>query len=109
MSREIKFRVWDKILEEYQYITLSDLGEDDYYWFDGETSLWFVLYDSAHEQERFIIEQYTGLKDKNGKEIYINVIFCLRDYKEFIIDSIYSSYYKFEIIGNIQENKEMLK
>ena len=134
MSREIKFRIWDKEIKEYQYITLSDLGEDDYYWFDGETSLWFVLYDSTHEQERFIIEQYTGLEDVNGTNIYSGDIVNTHDdennptlleidweFGGFVVVEHYGDcsgdrdpisdfhYNKFEVVGNIHEDKEMLQ
>ncbi len=56
--REIKFRAWDNILNEYfswedsiKFNNYHDLIEDNY---NGAVSL----------------EQYTGLKDKNGVDIY---------------------------------------
>ena len=70
MSREMKMRFWDRELEKYNFLNLHDLGESDEYWYDGETNVWDVLYDSTHEQKRFIVEQYTRFKDKSGIEIY---------------------------------------
>ena len=64
------------------------------------------------------IMQYTGLKDKNGKEIYEGDILevyggeCIN----YLVESLYSIFYdrintelEYEIIGNIHENPELLK
>lgn len=55
--RDIKFRVWDKILMRWSHNTT--------YWFHGGG---YVVPDSAGD--RYIFVQFTGLKDKNGVEIY---------------------------------------
>lgn len=62
MGREIKFRVWSE--EDREYRTDCRLTE----LFTSETGTPATVY--SDEGDRFDIEQYTGLKDKNGKEIY---------------------------------------
>lgn len=60
--RELKFRVWSE--EDKQYRTDCKLR----YLFTSPTGLPSTVYND--EGDRFDIEQYTGLKDKNGEEIY---------------------------------------
>ncbi len=53
MSRELKFRVWDNIDYMSSPFTLEDVRDKNIDFING-----------LH------VMQYTGLKDKNGKEIY---------------------------------------
>ncbi|HBY67291.1 MAG TPA: hypothetical protein DEG69_05710 [Flavobacteriaceae bacterium] len=54
--REIKFRAWDKVKKKMIYGPTPD----------SPSSSWII----ALPDEGFLKMQYTGLKDKNGKEIY---------------------------------------
>lgn len=135
MNREIKFRAWDgKIM----HILEANDREANHVLQFGSGGFWLNSYETGElitsTKKGGIIMQYTGLKDKNGKEIYEkdhdrngNMIdFCERcsGYQFFQIDvtakdiinchSCYGNFLlhdhinDFEIIGNIYSNPELL-
>ena len=118
--REIKFRAWNK--ESKQYVPPMTIQE--------------MIYSTKNEfsleqlNEWFIFEQYTGLKDKNGKEIYEgNIISFDNNISIVFYNSIHCAFMladggtrgrgylrlgqlsslDIEVIGNIFENPELLE
>lgn len=118
--REIKFRIWDKAKQMMRNICEESSGRH-----------WSTLGD-----DNFVLMQFTGLKDKNGKEIYEGDILSawmqeIKEGKTYDIpinskviwsdgqwlgmhpksyQSLRQWYVeKCEVIGNIWENAELLK
>lgn len=126
---EIKFRAWDKHSES-MYDDLNNLAVH----FSGRIVCQTGL--NKLPQHQYILMQFTGLLDKNGKEIYEGDILQIPDdYDTFGMNAgnIQEIYFKaggfrfkpihnpkargcwleddgeFEIMGNIYQNPELLK
>ena len=121
---EIKFRVWDNILNKMQLVKQLD--------FKRTGIIVHTKNSGGYADYNKFIMQFTGLKDKNGKEIYEgDVIRCFQfihysnDKEEKIKCVVFydnafvfkcmdgTGYDKlngdgYEIIGNIYENPELL-
>lgn len=117
-QREIKFRFWDKKEKKMIYsdseVFMRLDGTQIGHWKRG----W---------KEDIVLLQYTGLHDKNGKEIYegdimkmeggICPVIVVWDYdrwvwktKEGELAESFSGFHdEYEVIGNIYENPKLLK
>lgn len=65
MNRELKFRLWNKKDNEWDSPAIVEVFGDD-----GVLRPLYNDDGGGDWQNKYIIEQYTGLKDKNNKEIY---------------------------------------
>ena len=123
--REIKFEYM--LLEDNKFVDKEVLTLED---IEQQNTKEFC-YEILKENEKIIKRQYTGLKDKNGVEIYNKDIIkdgsrlwiieisslygvVLRLLKDKKITRPYVKFEKhliidFEVIGNLYENPELLK
>lgn len=116
--REIKFRAWDKDEKKMIYD-----AQDTYDWGACGCKIPASNFGELLKScpEFFEVMQYTGLKDKNGKEIYEGDILLYELFKGctltrwvVTIPNIYismrdESVNQIEIIGNIYENPDLLR
>ena len=129
--KKLKYRIWDEDNGEF-------LGYEAYILLDQMGGLWewnMAYEDAPHPIEcKVCVEQFTGLRDKNGKEIFegdilklagFGGVFRVRYVKAhamFIAEQIENDYSdaravpfsdlardEMVIVGNIHENMDLLK
>lgn len=126
MSRELKFRVWNE--DKNKFMPSGFIGISDGKFIDLKNG-------SIHfDNDDKIVEQFTGLRDKNGKEIFEGDVLKLAGFEgvfrvrflkahamfiSYQIEKDYSdsrvirfsdlSRDEMVIVGNIHENGDLLK
>ncbi|WP_436665787.1 YopX family protein [Lactiplantibacillus plantarum] len=121
----IKFRAWSKDLSKYR--KLDDISNDQGLgmFFEVQNGIGSNVTSICYSVGD-VVEQFTGLKDVNGKEIYIGDIVkyrnldekyqylkirwlqqdCMIDAGGYRIDIVAR---RCEVIGNVRENPELLE
>lgn len=125
MNREIKFRAWDKKEKKMYYDV-----QNTYDFMINNGGCFEESFKDVLEYDNYVVMQYTNNKDITGKEIYegdivettralnhiVGVVVMIKGC--WYIQDGEDSYYKLiprfgkvenKVIGNIYENKELLK
>jgi len=135
MNREIKFRAWDRIINKMTQLNL--LGIE----LDGDLTVYTVTCNEKgnvcqSKKDKIPVMQYTGLKDRNGVEIYegdivehYGLIYAVEwdRYGVWMLkglnhrampdgsdqkigdEMLCNEWKEIEVIGNIYENPELLE
>ena len=114
--REIKFRAWDVKYKRMSLVSSIDFKKNLIYTTWWEENKKRLKKDKTNEISDLVLMQFTGLKDKNGKEIYEgdivkgevenNKFISVVEFQNggFSINTLWEP----EVIGNIFENPELI-
>jgi len=133
MNREIKFRAWDKdakIMYQVEVFNLREGFVSNEKYLGEMINVGSILECHTHCLPISDVElmQYTGLKDKNGKEIYSGDLLKIEgkpsmcevfyetpsfkikgDFEGSYILSRLDSHIRYDVIGNVWENPDLLE
>ena len=132
MKDRFRFRVWNNRDWDDEYGQVYYDAEQTYDFLTGKPQVPASSFGELLDDDQWIVEQCTGLKDKNEKFIYEGDILGYKDYsgKRVVVwDSKYMAYrvhdedgvdcgsvyqeyigeFEIEVIGNIHQNPELLK